>query len=128
GTALLTTLLAVRSLLLAGLALLARLLALLTLLALLPVLLLVVAAILEIFHLLTELFGFAAQHLLLVLALSELLRIELLLLTSEIRLAARELTELLHRVIELLLRLLLGAAARARVGLVLVLLFIELEI
>ena len=95
-------------------------------LALLPLLVLLTLLIVQkIFHLLANLFCLATQHLLLPSLLGNLVRIRLLLLTGQILLPARELIQLLHRVVYLLLLLL---ASRTRVSFILILFFIKLQI
>ena len=107
--------------LLALLALL-TLLSLLTLLAGLPLLAGLVPR--QLFHLLLQLFSFAAEHFLLPALLRALLFVALLL--SEFLLPARKLLELLQRLIEFFLALIGGRSLCA--GFVLVLLGIEFEI
>jgi hypothetical protein len=119
--------------LLAGLALLLALLSLLPLLSLLALLLslltllslLVLLLALELLDLALQLLGFAAQHLLLEALLGGLLVLAGLI--GELLLAARELLELLQRLINFLLTLVAGLTA-AFGALVLVLFGIELEI
>ena len=110
------------------------LLALLTLLALLALLTRLIAAQLlallafgHLFQLALQLFGFAAQHLLLPALLGSLL-LAFLLLLGQFLLPPGELLQFLQRLVDLLLLLLLRAGRLRLAALVLILLGIEFEI